>query len=648
MRPEPSTCIPGKKLIYFLNGSRSARRVGALGKAGDFLRRLFSRCRIQRQIIWLYGILLMALGAILLLIITPSMTRLLNESSQDIVSQLAITLGTQVDEQLRGMDQIARQVVYSDDIINDFLRPREKPRNLYLPLNMRRAITNRLYDILTPSIAQFNQLSIVDTETGNYIGIGMYPLQTLISVREINNIDWVRETREAGGNMCVIPPHKELWRESDRNVFSVALSFKSYSDKGQNYSGIVEIPCDTEFLIRLFEEARGENKYVEKLFLFAQDGSPIYASHPSEAQAYRELLGSLENQELLNDRTEGLLGYARLELAEWRIVIQADQGQVNSSLSHIILKLVMTIVAGVILAQILSFYLSRQLTRPIQQIYQSINQLQVSNRSVEVSLSPKARGNELEQLRDTFDRLCSKLDQAVNEAALARTCEMESRMAALEAQINPHFLYNTFAMIQTMADCNACSDVSAICSDLSGLLRYSIGGDNAPSTISSELHSCSTYLGIMYRRHYTQLSFSISMDPELEHRPIPRMILQPLVENCIKHGLQRNDSWRVGVHAVREGDSWYITVSDNGAGFPQDTIQYVYDAIATEERALFSGGGGGKHIGLVNTGIRLKLFFGDDLIFEIRNLPEGGSCVRLGSKRGMCDEQTEKADGIDR
>lgn len=611
------------------------------------MRRLFTHCRIQKQIAWLYGILLMALAVVLLLIITPSMTQLLNESSQDIVSQLAITLGTQVDEQLRGMDQIARQVVYSDDIISDFLRPREKPRSLYLPLNTRRAITNRLYDILTPSIAQFNQLSIVDTDTGNYIGIGMYPLQTLISVREINDIDWVLQTREARGKMCVIPPHKELWRESDRNVFSVTRSFKSYSSMGQNYSGIVEIPCDTEFLTQLFEEARRENKYVEKIFLFAQDDSLIYTSHPSEAQTYQELLTTLENQESLNGQSDGLLAYAKLDLAEWQIVIQADQGQVNSSLSNIIIMVVMTIVAGVIFAQVLSFYLSHQLTRPIKQIYQSINQLQVSSRSVGVSLSPESSGNELEQLRDTFDRLCRKLDQAVNEAALARTCEVESRMAALESQINPHFLYNTFAMIQTMADSNACSDISTICSDLSGLLRYSIGSDNSPSTISSELHTCSTYLGIIYRRHYTQLSFSISMDPELGSYPIPRMVLQPLVENCIKHGLQHNDIWRVEVHAVRDGDSWYITVSDNGAGFSQDTIQYIYDAIAAEELTLFSEDGGGKHIGLVNTGIRLKLFFGDDLIFEIRNLPEGGSCVRLGSKRGLRSEEAKKTYGTD-
>lgn len=598
------------------------------------MRHLFSHCRIQRQIIGQYSILLISLAAVLLLTITPCMTKLLNESSQDIVSQLAITLGTQVDEQIRGMDRIARQVIYSDNIINDFLHPMEKQRSLFLPLNTRRAITNRLYDILTPSIAQYEQLSIVDTATGNYIGIGMYPLQTLISVREISDIDWVRETQEARGRMCIIPPHRELWRESDRNVFSVTRAFKSYSDMEQSYNGIVEIPCDTSFLTHLFEKASAENKYVEKIFLFSQDRSIVYASHPDDVQMYQKLLPSLEEQRLRDDQYDVLLGYAKLELAGWHVVIQADRGQINSSLSNIITMIIMAIVVGVVLALILSVYLSRQLTRPIQQIYQSIQQVRVGNHSVEVPSTPEGGDNELEQLRDTFDHLCSKLNQAVNEAALARTCEVESRMAALEAQINPHFLYNTFAMIQTMADSNACADVSAICSDLSDLLRYSIGSDNTPSTISSELRSCSTYLNIMYRRHYTQLSFSVSMDPKLENCPIPRMVLQPLVENCFKHAFQHNDVWHVEVCAAWKGEAWTITVSDNGVGFSQETIRYIYDAIAKENHALFSGNDGSKRIGLVNTGIRLKLFWGDDLIFEIYNLPEGGGCVRLGTKRG--------------
>ena len=177
-----------------------------------------------------------------------------------------------------------------------------------------------------------------------------------------------------------------------------------------------------------------------------------------------------------------------------------------------------------------------------------------------------------------------------------------------------------------------------ICSDLSSLLRYSVAASNTPATIASEIEACSLYLSIMYRRHCTQLSYTIHMDPQLEQCPVPRMILQPLVENCFKHGFRSSGLWILDVNAVRDGSSWYITIRDNGVGFTPEVIEHIKTAMKSKELLPYLDEDGTKHIGLINVGLRLKFFFGSDLIFDIENLPEGGSLVRLGSKKGMLYE----------
>lgn len=595
----------------------------------------FSHNRIQQQLATLYGLLLVALAVLLLVIIIPMMTRLLNESSQEIVSQLAITINTQIDEHLRGMDQLTRQVIYSDEIVNSVLRPYDEKSGLLMPLEQRRNISNNLYSILAPTISRYNQISILNTRSGNYICAGTSSFQTVRAVRELAEYEWIQETLAANGQMCIIPPHVEQWgSNSGSKSFSVARAFKNYSSHN-DYIGIVEVPCDDQVLKDLFRNALQENSFVEKIFCFAPDGSVIYASHASEAATYRDMLPTLSDPANYEPGHHQLMAYAKSDLSHWQIVIQADQSLINSPISNVIYTIVLTIIIAAICAMMMSYYFSRQLSKPIQQIYQSINHLQIRKHSVSMPPSFPDTGNELERLRDSFDQLCIQLDQAVNDAAMARTCELESRMMALESQINPHFLYNTFAMIQTMADTNGDTDISMISSALSTLLRYSVATSNTPVTIGSEMEACSLYLSIMYQRHCTQLSYTLHMDPHLEQCPVPRMILQPLVENCFKHAFKSSDHWILDVQAVQDQDSWYITIRDNGVGFSPDVIQHIRLAVGGKELIPYLDEAGDKHIGLVNVGLRMKFFFGDDLIFDIENLPEGGSLVRLGSKKGM-------------
>ena len=152
-------------------------------------------------------------------------------------------------------------------------------------------------------------------------------------------------------------------------------------------------------------------------------------------------------------------------------------------------------------------------------------------------------------------------------------------------------------------------------------------------TIGSELDSCLLYLNIMHIRNYDRLSYNVDVDDAILHSYMPRMILQPIVENCFLHGLMpKDDLWMITIKGYAEDDSWYIEITDNGVGFPES----VLDALLSNQNQL-------KHdelkrhkrIGLNNIITRLRYRFGSDLIFQISNREEGGSCVKIGVRGGM-------------
>lgn len=206
-------------------------------------------------------------------------------------------------------------------------------------------------------------------------------------------------------------------------------------------------------------------------------------------------------------------------------------------------------------------------------------------------------------------------------AGLLRNAEL----AALQSRINPHFLFNTLNTGVQLAVVEDAERTRTFLERLTRLMRYSFRDLETPVALKEEADCLSAYFYLMSIRFPELYDFKVVVEPEAANAAMPKMIVQPLAENAIRHGLRdRTDGARVSVRAGRAGDEVFIEIEDNGSGIPEDRIRDIFDA-AREGHDLKSSEDGG--FGLVNVIRRLRLFSGREDVFRIERPESGGTRV---------------------
>lgn len=176
-----------------------------------------------------------------------------------------------------------------------------------------------------------------------------------------------------------------------------------------------------------------------------------------------------------------------------------------------------------------------------------------------------------------------------------------------------------------------------ICSSLAGMLRYSTDNINRQARLSEEIQYLKEYFYLLKSRYDYKLNYIIEIEETLNNEVIPKITLQQIVENSIKHGYENSASnMQIEVRGWQEGDRWYISISDNGEGFSEEALGMLEDRLAHAKECLLDCNStmileiGG--MGLINTYARLYLLYGEELSLEIVNSSQGAR-VTIGSKK---------------
>jgi two-component system sensor histidine kinase YesM len=232
------------------------------------------------------------------------------------------------------------------------------------------------------------------------------------------------------------------------------------------------------------------------------------------------------------------------------------------------------------------------------------------------------RNDELGYLSESFNKMSKKIDYLVNRIYKEEIALKEAEIKALQAQINPHFLFNTLENINWMAQLNGVPEISDTVSALAKLIDGSIGRGDRMIAFREELEYIENYMTILKNRYENKLEVIKTLDEELMDIKIPRLLIQPLVENAVKHGIEK--SRRNGVirlSAYREDSHVVFQVVDNGIGMKPEELEALNlrlqkDALINEGN---STGAAGKSIGLENVNRRIKLLYGSTYGVEIES-----------------------------
>ena len=282
------------------------------------------------------------------------------------------------------------------------------------------------------------------------------------------------------------------------------------------------------------------------------------------------------------------------------------------------------ILTGVLLwfvVSVLIYILLRLSTRPLDRLSQQMVKAGDGNFS---PVSGIGGSREISDLADSYNDMVRHIDRLIRQNYLSEINEKTSRLAALEAQLNPHFLYNTLQAIATEALVNDQPQIYDMITSLASNLRYSIKGGDLVS-LQSEITYVKNYVLLQKTRLEDRLQVSFDVDKSLLQAMIPKISIQILVENAILHGMgTETDSITIAIQVLRHDKYLCVIVSDNGCGIPADQLQQMK---ASFQNFLHPDSAG--KIGLANLNSRLHLLYEEDATLEIQSIESEGTRITM-------------------
>ncbi|MCM3409586.1 cache domain-containing sensor histidine kinase [Metabacillus litoralis] len=276
---------------------------------------------------------------------------------------------------------------------------------------------------------------------------------------------------------------------------------------------------------------------------------------------------------------------------------------------------------------ILSIILSIKLSNPIKQLSKIMSSVEDGNLDITINV-PKSN-IETDVLTRSFTSMVNKIKYLIKTQYESEIHRKNAELKALLMQINPHFLYNTLEVIEGIADNSEVYEISDISQSLSKMLRYSIDLKQEKVFVQQEVENCLDFFLILKSRFEEQLIIEHHVDPEVCKYMIVKMTLQPLIENSIKHGVEK----KIGTGFIKltvsaEGNKVVINIEDNGVGFAEDKYEEFQTFIKQTELTTTSLSSS-KSLGLRNVYSRLKMVFGEELEFTILSTEGKGTIISV-------------------
>jgi sensor histidine kinase YesM len=285
------------------------------------------------------------------------------------------------------------------------------------------------------------------------------------------------------------------------------------------------------------------------------------------------------------------------------------------ALTRSLLMIALLVVAVAIAAATI---ISLSLTRPMTRMSKALKRIRDGETDLRLD---GLKADEVGELGLAVNEMLDRIQALIAEEYDAELLQKQAEYKALQAQVNPHFLYNSLDTMAGLAQAKGCPDVGTLCRALSNVFRYSIESGDSLATVRAEIVSVKNYMHIMNARMNGSVDLEIRVDPGILGEQVPRLCLQPLVENALLHGLKdKRGEKRLSIEGEAREDGIYLAVIDNGVGMSENEIEEALSGGASEALR------GDSSIGLRNINARIKLLFGGEYGISVESRP-GEGCV---------------------
>lgn len=407
-------------------------------------------------------------------------------------------------------------------------------------------------------------------------------------------------------------------------------SFIYYQDIYNNYItekiGLLEIRISQE-MIRKFYKAAGAGNHWSAL-LFSEKGDLLFSTgrhSTADNRALMELIAGRNADGYFISR-KSIINQLYIEDLGVRVVVTGQVEDVFQTVRRKEMFLIAAIVVLLIVLSVIYYFLASTIAKRILRLARHMRTIRDDN--LKVMINRQDNQDEIGFLTSTYNAMIKRMDELINNVHRAEILNKEAAYKVLQAQIKPHFLYNTLETIRMLAEANNDKEVADISYWFGRLMRYSLSSQKDDTVLRSEIETVMFYLNIHKMRVRDRLDYQFEIAAQADTIQCPRFILQPLVENSVIHGLSVLRPVQIKL-LVEEIDGYVrIVIADNGAGIPMDKLQGIQTLLTRgpDAKAIPSDEGG---LGLYNVSERIKAFYGGESRLEIESERGKGTTLTL-------------------
>lgn len=592
-------------------------------------RTIFGRFKsIQSTMTISFSVLMVIAVLIFLLIALNYTSNSIYENSINYTSQIIKQVNYDIDSYVDYLRNISSIVSKSSDVSSYLFNEEQSEEE-------RKAEKERI-------ISQFR--TILDSRKDIYnIAAVAENGRSLLNVGEDEFTDYIN-IREQSWYQAALVPDRDFAISSSHVQNAIQSSYKwviTLSRALVNYkTGEKEGVFFVDLNYNAISELCNNNNIGNKGYIFILDekGNIIY--HPKQQLMYGglitenvdEIMSCNENHFSTGDK---LYTISKSDKTGWTVVGAANTSELlknNKQAQVLYLLVAAALLLGV---TAVSSIISREITKPIRQLRDSMSMVEEGQfDKANVAVTAK---NEIGSLSKSFNVMTERIHTLMEQNVYEQKQKRKNEMKALQAQINPHFLYNTLDSIIWMSEAGQNEEVVLMTSALARLLRQSISNDKEQVTLAEEIEYVRSYLTIQKMRYKDKLEYSIEVSPEINHIMIIKFALQPLVENAIYHGLKYKETkGNLNIRGYERGKKAYITIADDGIGMDEETLEHIFDETKKEYKS--------NGVGVPNVQKRLQLYYGSEYGLSYISRKGVGTVVTVTVplNGGVDDEETGK------
>ena len=417
---------------------------------------------------------------------------------------------------------------------------------------------------------------------------------------------------------------KAVWfaEAKDKLAENVYFARTIYNKDNFREIGLMVIMFKKDHLLTLFNDLSTVD--IPKIAVISS-GNELIASRDQSI----DYLFEPEIQNIITDsrgafidkKEEALVSYVSMQEPSWRIITYVSLNQLYREINLLRNWIILLSILSVSLLSVFGLFISFDLISPINRLVKGMKKIQKGQWVVNMD---EDRGDELGFLSKTFNEMTKEIDHLVNRIYREQLTRKDAEIKALQSQINPHFLFNTLESINWMAQLNNVPEISETVSALSSLMEISIGRDDRLITIEEEFTYIDNYILILKKRFEDRITLEKNVQSEVMGVKIPRLLIQPLIENAVYHGLERSrNKGVIKLNAQISGHEVSIEVVDNGLGIEKDELEMINDKLSMDNETYFRSmeSNGKKSIGIDNVNRRIKLLYGEEYTLRLESVP---------------------------